>query len=76
MSGLATVLVIGNRRGFGKERFEPHNILVTFMGMSMLWVGWYGFNAGTEKDKSFCSLMLFIFDELLQHHYRLRCSSK
>ena len=47
VSGLATVLVIGNRKGFGKERFEPHNILVTFMGMSMLWVGWYGFNAGT-----------------------------
>ena len=47
VSGLATVLVIGNRKGFGKERFEPHNILVTFMGMSMLWVGWYGFNAGS-----------------------------
>ena len=40
-------MVIGNRTGFGKERFEPHNILVTFMGMSMLWVGWFGFNAGT-----------------------------
>ena len=40
VSGLATVLVIGNRKGFGQERFEPHNILVTFMGMSMLWVGW------------------------------------
>ena len=65
MSGLATVLVIGNRRGFGKERFEPHNILVTFMGMSMLWVGWYGFNAGTMKDKPFQSLMPFIFNEFL-----------
>ena len=47
VSGLATVFVIGNRKGFGQERFEPHNILVTFMGMSMLWVGWYGFNAGS-----------------------------
>jgi Amt family ammonium transporter len=46
-SGLAAVLVLGNRKGFGKERFEPHNILVTFMGMSMLWVGFYGFNAGS-----------------------------
>ena len=46
-SRLATVLVIDNRKGFGKERFEPHNILVTFMGMSMIWVGWYGFNAGS-----------------------------
>lgn len=52
VSGLATVLVIGNRKGFGKERFEPHNILVTFMGMSMLWVGWYGFNAGNVPYSS------------------------
>lgn len=47
VSGLAAVMVIGNRKGFGSERFEPHNILITFMGMSMLWVGWYGFNAGS-----------------------------
>jgi Amt family ammonium transporter len=47
VSGLAAVMVIGNRKGFGTERFEPHNILITFMGMSMLWVGWYGFNAGS-----------------------------
>ena len=47
VSGLATVAVLGNRKGFGKERFEPHNILLTFMGMSMLWVGWFGFNAGS-----------------------------
>ena len=40
VSGLATVLVIGNRKGFGVDKFEPHNILLTFMGMSMLWVGW------------------------------------
>ena len=52
------MLVIGNRKGFGKERFEPHNILVTFMGMSMLWVGWYGFNAGTLRY-TFSILFLF-----------------
>ena len=52
-SGLATVLVVGNRRGFGKERFEPHNILLTFMGMSMLWVGWFGFNAGSALGANF-----------------------
>jgi ammonium transporter, Amt family len=47
MAGLASTIVIGNRRGFGIERFAPHNILTTFTGMSMLWVGWFGFNAGS-----------------------------
>ena len=47
------MLVVGNRRGFGKERFEPHNILITFMGMSMLWVGWFGFNAGSACGANF-----------------------
>jgi Amt family ammonium transporter len=52
-SGLATVAVVGNRKGFGKERFEPHNILLSFMGMSMLWVGWFGFNAGSAGGANF-----------------------
>ena len=48
VSGLATVIIVGNRVGFGTSKFaEPHNILVTYMGMSMLWVGWFGFNAGS-----------------------------
>jgi len=53
VSGLATVAVVGNRKGFGKERFEPHNILLSFMGMSMLWVGWFGFNAGSACGANF-----------------------
>jgi Amt family ammonium transporter len=48
MSGLATVMVIGNRKGFGKERFEAHNTLYTVVGCSMIWVGWFGFNGGSE----------------------------
>ena len=67
MAGLATVLVIGNRKGFGKERFEPHNILVTFMGMSMLWVGWYGFYAGTLHNMIF--LIGFIFNSINNCYY-------
>lgn len=47
MSGLASVIIIGNRKGFGKQRFEPHNILYTVVGTSMLWVGWFGFNGGS-----------------------------
>jgi len=47
ISGLVTTIIIGKRKGFGSENFEPHNILMTFMGMSMLWVGWLGFNGGS-----------------------------
>ena len=37
----------GTRTGFGKEHFSPHNILVSVLGASLLWVGWFGFNAGS-----------------------------
>jgi Amt family ammonium transporter len=47
MAGLMSTIVIGNRHGFGKNRFDPHNILLTFIGASLLWVGWFGFNAGS-----------------------------
>jgi ammonium transporter, Amt family len=50
VSGLVTVLVIGNRKGFGVDKFEPDNVLLTFMGMSMLWVGWAGFNGGAAYN--------------------------
>ena len=52
MAGLMSTIVIGNRQGFGVDRFEPHNILLTFMGASMLWVGWFGFNAGSAGSAS------------------------
>lgn len=48
-AGLVSTIMIGKRKGFGKERFEPHNILLTFIGASMLWVGWFGFNAGSAS---------------------------
>jgi len=48
-AGVATFVLsyIVGKSTFGMERFEPHNILLTMVGMSMLWVGWYGFNAGS-----------------------------
>lgn len=50
VAGLVAALIVGNRRGWKPRDYEshpPHNILLTFMGMSMLWVGWFGFNAGS-----------------------------
>lgn len=47
VSALVAALVIGNRRGFGEVAMPPHNMTMTIMGASMLWVGWFGFNAGS-----------------------------
>jgi ammonium transporter, Amt family len=46
-SALAFALVIGPRRGFGKSPMEPNNIPLTVLGAGLLWVGWFGFNAGS-----------------------------
>jgi ammonium transporter, Amt family len=46
-SALAFALVIGPRRGFGKSSMEPNNIPMTVLGAGLLWVGWFGFNAGS-----------------------------
>ena len=48
VSALICALVLGRRLGFGSEDMRPHNLSYTAMGAAMLWVGWFGFNAGSE----------------------------
>jgi Amt family ammonium transporter len=47
IAGLASCLVLGKRLGYGKESMPPHNLTLTLIGASLLWVGWFGFNAGS-----------------------------
>lgn len=48
MAGLVAAMVLGKRKGYPRSPMMPHNVTYTLIGASMLWVGWFGFNAGSE----------------------------
>ena len=52
VAGLVCALVLGKRKGFGVENMAPHNLVLSVIGASLLWVGWFGFNAGSASAAS------------------------
>jgi len=59
-AGLVCALVLGKRIGYGKEAMAPHNLTFTMVGASLLWVGWFGFNAGSALEAGDVAALAFI----------------
>ncbi len=60
IAGLVGCIVIGKRIGFGKEATPPHSLTMTMIGASLLWVGWFGFNAGSNLEANGVTALAFI----------------
>jgi len=50
IAGLVAAIMVGKRTGFGKELMPPHSVTLSMVGASLLWVGWFGFNAGSNLE--------------------------
>ncbi|MDP1637054.1 MAG: ammonium transporter [Candidatus Nitrotoga sp.] len=60
VAGLVGAFMVGKRIGYGKEPMAPHNMVMTMIGGSLLWVGWFGFNAGSALEASGTATLAFV----------------
>lgn len=60
VAGLVACIVLGKRIGYGKEAMTPHSLTLTMVGASLLWVGWFGFNAGSNLEANGYAALAFI----------------
>jgi ammonium transporter, Amt family len=60
IAGLVGCIIVGKRLGFGKEATPPHSLTMTMIGASLLWVGWFGFNAGSNLEANGLAALAFI----------------
>ncbi len=60
IAGLVGCLVIGKRKGYNAEPMPPHSLTMTMIGASLLWVGWFGFNAGSNLESNGVTAVAFI----------------
>jgi len=60
VAGLVGAYVIGKRIGYGREAMAPHNMTITMIGASLLWVGWFGFNAGSALEAGDVAALAFV----------------
>jgi Amt family ammonium transporter len=60
IAGLVGCILIGKRVGFGKEAMKPHSVTMTMIGASLLWVGWFGFNVGSNLEANGLAALVFV----------------
>ena len=60
VAGLVGAYMLGPRIGFGRERLSPHSLPLTFTGAALLWVGWFGFNAGSALEANGIAALAFV----------------
>ncbi|MFZ6753939.1 ammonium transporter [Undibacterium sp. Dicai25W] len=60
VAGLVGAIMIGKRVGYGKESMAPHSLTMTMIGASLLWVGWFGFNAGSALEAGDIAALAFV----------------
>ncbi|PTS89922.1 ammonia channel protein [Sphingomonas sp. HMWF008] len=60
IAGLVGCIIIGKRVGYGKEPMPPHSLTMTMIGASLLWVGWFGFNAGSNLESNGLAALAFM----------------
>jgi ammonium transporter, Amt family len=60
VAGLVGAILLGKRIGYGREALPPHNLVHTMVGASLLWVGWFGFNAGSALEAGNFAVLAFI----------------
>jgi Amt family ammonium transporter len=60
VAGLVGAFMIGKRVGYGKEAMAPHNLPLTMVGAALLWVGWFGFNAGSALEAGNSAVLAFM----------------
>jgi len=60
MAGIVGAFMIGKRVGYGKEAFPPHSLPLTMVGAALLWVGWFGFNAGSALEAGNSAVLAFM----------------
>jgi Amt family ammonium transporter len=60
VAGLVGAVILGKRVGFGKEPMPPHSLTMTMIGASMLWFGWFGFNAGSALEANGSAALAFM----------------
>ncbi|WP_426165857.1 ammonium transporter [Sandarakinorhabdus sp. DWP1-3-1] len=60
IAGLVGCIMLGKRTGYGKESMPPHSLTMTMIGAALLWVGWFGFNAGSNLESNGVTAVAFI----------------